>query len=94
MNLYLHVGENTVIFLKKIIAVLNMEKISKYNNDFFETANYNNKLVMLCEKDEVKTCIITDEKIYMTSISSYTITKRIENFKINYMSKPQYNLRF
>jgi regulator of extracellular matrix RemA (YlzA/DUF370 family) len=78
--LYLHIGGQWVVSLKDIVAILNIEKLSKYNKEFYETLTYNKKLVEVSSIREAKTCVITSDKVYLTSISPYTLTKRIENF--------------
>ncbi|MEW6622364.1 MAG: extracellular matrix regulator RemB [Bacillota bacterium] len=79
--MYLHIGGQIVVPLKDLIAVINIEKMFKNNRHFFDLAKLNKKLVKICSQDDAKTCVITDKKIYVSSISTYTITKRIENYQ-------------
>ncbi|KUO49618.1 MAG: hypothetical protein APF76_00075 [Desulfitibacter sp. BRH_c19] len=79
--MHLHIGGQWVVSLNDIIAILNIEKLSKANKEFYETAIYNKKLIEIISVKEAKTCIITPSKVYLSSISSYTLTKRIERFR-------------
>jgi len=78
--LHLHIGDKWVISLKDIITILSFEKSSKYNKEFYEKIKQNKKLVEVSSAKEAKTCIITPDKVYLTSISPHTLKKRIENF--------------
>ncbi|WP_028308801.1 extracellular matrix regulator RemB [Desulfitibacter alkalitolerans] len=78
--MYLHIGGRWIVSLNEIVAILNVEKSSKSNKEFYETVTYNKKLIEVSSIRESKTCIITSDKVYLTSISANTLTKRIENY--------------
>lgn len=80
--MYLHIGGQWVVFLKDIVAILSIEKLSKYNKEFYEAIRYNKNLIEVSSIREAKTFIITSDKVYLTSISPYTLTKRINHFQI------------
>lgn len=79
--MHLHIGGQCVVSLNDIVAILNIEKLSKANKEFYETASYNKKLVEISSIKAAKTCIITPNKVYLSSISSYTLTKRFDSFR-------------
>ena len=77
--MYLHVGENTAISTEDIIAIINIKNCrSRINKDFLAL----NELTGGIEKfysDEVKSCIITRNKILASSIASSTLQKRVRD---------------
>ena len=77
--MYFHIGGQHVVPIKEVVAILNIEKIVKNNKDFFEIAELGKSLVKITNIENAKTCIITDNKVYLSSISTSTLTKRIEN---------------
>ncbi len=58
--------------LSKIIAILDFAKIKGFIS--CENGEY------CCQREKVKTCIITDEKIYLSPISANTLNERLTNF--------------
>ena len=75
--MYLHIGNNDMVFVRIVIGVFDLEKIkdSKYNKKFLS------KISDKSMKDN-KTVVLTIEdgllKSYFTNISVMTIKKRIE----------------
>ena len=75
--LYLHIGNNDMVFVRNVIGVFDLEKIkdTKYNKKFLS------KISDKSMKDN-KTVVLTIEdgllKSYFTNISVMTIKKRIE----------------
>lgn len=79
--MFLHIGNNYVIPLKSLIAILDMEKttISKDTKEFLKTAEEEGFIESVTD-DIPKSFIITEidkkSKIYLSSISSVTLEKR------------------
>lgn len=75
--MYLHIGGSVVIPLKSIISILCLkDHNSKINKDFLGRCDLEGKLEKLFKK-EPKSCVITEEKIYLSSLSSQALIKRI-----------------
>ncbi len=76
--MFLHLGGLEVTQVKKIIAILNMEKTSLLKES-------QNKLYGKEVKDisggKAKSAVITDDKIIITPISSFTLAKRTKQNK-------------
>ncbi len=79
--MYFHIGGQFVLPVKEVVAILNIEKIVKNNKDFFEIASLSKRLIKLTSREKAKTCIITENKVYLSSISTITLTRRIENLR-------------
>ena len=77
--MYVHLGANCIIRSDSIIAIFNL----KEQNDFYKTfaANYQKhyEVVKLAENEDFYSCILTDDKIYLSAISALTIKKRAED---------------
>lgn len=77
----LHLGGNTVIPIKDIIAIfdLNVSNISEYNKEFLKIAEEEGFIRNISE-DEPKTFVLAEVKrktmIFMSPISSSTLLKR------------------
>lgn len=76
--MFLHLGGVEVTEFKKIIAILNMEKLSllKECQD-----NFYGKEVKDISGGKAKSAVITDDKIIITPISSMTLAKRTKQNK-------------
>jgi hypothetical protein len=76
--MYLHLGGSTVVALKNIIAIIKINGYnSKINSNFIKTGKFNNNIINLSsEEDEPKSCIITDDNLYLSSVSALTLLKR------------------
>jgi len=79
--MFLHIGNDYVIPLKSVIAILDLEKttISKDTKDFLRTAEEEGFIESITD-DIPKSFIVTEidkkSKIYLSSISSVTLQKR------------------
>ena len=79
--MYLHLGEETVVRMKDIIGIFDIENtsISKHTKDFLARSEKGGRVVtvsyempksfVVCESDE-------DEKVYISQISTATLKKR------------------
>lgn len=75
--MFLHIGGNTVVRTKDIIALLEKD-IEGVNQEFLKNNDIDHKLVEI-SKEETKTYVVTKEKIYCSPISSFTLKRRSEN---------------
>ena len=71
--MFLHIGYNITIPLKNIIAIYNLQ--GNNNKSFLSSMRHKEKVVDLSDRTP-KSCIITDNKIYLSSISVNTLQKR------------------
>ncbi|MGB9661946.1 MAG: extracellular matrix regulator RemB [Moorellaceae bacterium] len=73
--MYLHVGRDTVVPLREIVAILDYQKFkhSTLNKEFWAVRNRKPP----AKEGTVKSFIVTvDNKIYYSNISSTTLAKR------------------
>ena len=81
--MYLHLGGQTVVKERDIVAILDLEttSVSKKTKEFFKI-NEKNGLMENISEDIPKSYIICNEngntKIYISQISSATLLKRTE----------------
>ena len=75
--MFLHLGGSTVVEGKKIIAILNLEKGSAFKNLL---NNNQHKKVEDVSEGKPKALVLTDDRIYITPISSLTLNKRAKEF--------------
>ncbi len=75
--MFLHLGGDKIIPKKDIIAIMNYKKgNSNINKDFIQIAQDEGFLENISEVDKEKSYIITNEKVYISSISCNTLKKR------------------
>ena len=76
--MYLHLGGKHIILLKDIVAII---KVIGYNScineELIEIGKLEKKVVNLYKNNEPKSCVITKDKIYLSSVTAATLTKRI-----------------
>lgn len=80
--MFLHIGNDIMVRCKEIVAVLDYNKLNK-------SANFHkflNKIIVeeivdqkRNKNKEVRTIVITKNKIFFSSIASGTIEKRMQN---------------
>ncbi len=84
--MYLHLGNNTVVNTKNIIAIFDLEStsISKYSKEFLKVTE-EEEFVKNVSFEIPKSFILCDEEgqsvIYITNISTKTLCGRIERNK-------------
>ncbi|WP_406677383.1 extracellular matrix regulator RemB [Moorella sp. ACPs] len=80
--MYLHIGNEMVVPYKEIIAILNLSTTSRstVNSAFLKAAKLQGKEP---GSEGYKSCIITDNDIYFSSISSGTLMKRASSIFSN-----------
>ena len=79
--MYIHLGQNTAVRLKNVVAVFDMEitTVSKNSRGFLEHAQRNGQIITV--SDELpKTYVVCtengDTKVYISPVSSSTLLKR------------------
>lgn len=79
--MYLHLGGETVVKTSEVVAIFNMENIalSSPAHIFLKDA-VNTQDDASVTLNESKSLIITDKKIYISPISSFTLMKRASYF--------------
>lgn len=73
--MYLHLGADTVIPLKDVIAIADMKATGSINKEFLTTMHEEQMIVDISGK-RPKSFIITDKIVYLSAISSLTLKKR------------------
>ncbi len=78
--MYVHLGNNYVISYSDIIAILNIEPPISYDlKDIIDMARIERNLVGISEKGKEKSLVICNDKMYLSPISSNTLSKRAAN---------------
>ena len=79
--MYLHVGEDTLVNTKEIIAIIDKE-IMKTSTDMEEFVSHQMEHVLNLSKGPYKSVVITFNKIYYSPFSSGTLKKRSQELTI------------
>lgn len=76
----LHIGAERSIAQDKVLVILDIKTVKKsaLNREYLKQVKGKAIMVATAEED-VKSVIITEEKIYLSAISSLTLKKRIAN---------------
>lgn len=84
--MYLHLGGDTVVNLKDVIAIMDLDvtTVSKISREFLAVAEEEGFIINVSD-DLPKSYILTERdnesRIYISPISSATLLKRANNFK-------------
>lgn len=75
--MFIHLGGDTLVSSKKIIAILNAEHTVGNNTkkDFLKTETAKGNVTEI-NSENYKSIVLTDKKIYLSPISSLTLKKR------------------
>lgn len=76
--MFIHIGGDIVVQSKDVVAILNLNRIdrnAKKNNQLVNKGN-NGKQADLKNDTEIKSIVITNDRIYYSPISSITLKKR------------------
>ena len=75
--MFLHVGADVVVSLKKVIAILDLRTATAAvaTREFVELCR-NDKVVLDISGGEPKSLVLTEREIYLSPISSLTLKKR------------------
>ncbi len=75
--MYMHLGNNYIIPLKDIIAILNIvPPLSEDIKDIIEIAKIEKNLINIGEKKKEKSLVICEDKVFISPMSSVTLYKR------------------
>lgn len=74
--MFLHLGADTVIPLRSVIAILDLKITnSAITNQYIHSLKAKNKIIDISD-NSAKSFVVTDEHIYYSAISSHTLKKR------------------
>lgn len=76
--MFLHVGNDILVEYNKIIGVFDMAN-SIVSKHIKERDLFADKQAVYISEQDIKSCILTAEKIYFSNISSTTLMKRSNN---------------
>ncbi len=84
--MYIHLGSNTAVNIKDVIAIIDMDKttVSKNTRDFLTYAQKNNMVINVSEelpKSAVICNIKGENKVYISQISPVTLHGRYSKEK-------------
>lgn len=79
--MFLHLGSDRVIPSKNIIAITDMKIVKSGINQDFIQRKRTEKLVEDISEGNAKSFIITDKKVYLSTISTLTLKKRAETIR-------------
>jgi len=75
--MFLHLGGNTVVSRRDIIAILDVKtEKSPVTGEFIEIAKDEGFIRNIAPKEKAKSFVITDDQIYLSPISCTTLKKR------------------
>ena len=75
--MFLHLGGNAIISKKEIIAILNIyKKPSAITSAFLDEAQDKGVIDQISDLGKEKSCVIANDKIYISPISCNTLRKR------------------
>jgi extracellular matrix regulatory protein B len=72
----IHLGGDTVVNLHDVIGIFDIHIQESPETKPFVERSKEEKTVEIVEPGEVKSCVITDSKVYYSPISSATLKKR------------------
>ena len=74
--MFLHLGADTVIPLKEVIAIADLKETKGSINKEFLTTMHEEQMIVDISGKNPKSFIITDKVVYLSAISSLTLKKR------------------
>lgn len=82
--MYLHIGGDKVIPKSDLVAVIDLvaNGSATATKEFLDLAATERKVQKTKKNSKNKTCIITTDKVYLSTISAATINKRLINSRI------------
>lgn len=79
--MFLHLGSDVMVPVKEVLAIFDYKTMELEENKAFFTSMRQEKEVVAIGSDEIKSYVITDDKIYLSVISSLTLKKRAQSVK-------------
>ena len=82
--MFLHVGADVVVSLRRIIAILDLKSVNaaESSREFVHLAQREKRVVDVTSGD-VKSLVLTDNEAYLSPISSLTLKKRADFLSSN-----------
>jgi len=77
--MFLHVGGDVVINMKRVVAILDLHssKVGEATREFLAMA-YGQRRIIDIADGKTKSCVLTEDEIYLSPISSLTLMKRAD----------------
>lgn len=77
--MFLHIGADVVVSLKKVIAIMDLRTAEKAvaTQDFLSLSRTEKRVIDIADGD-AKSLIVTDHEVYLSPISSMTLKKRAD----------------
>jgi hypothetical protein len=84
--MFLHVGADVVISLKRVVAILDLRssRDSEATKEFMTLAHRERRVTDIAN-GEAKSLVLTDMEIYLSPISSITLKKRADFLSTNHV---------
>lgn len=76
--MFLHLGADTVIPLRDVIAITDIKAVRSGINDEFLRVMQEENLIDDISDNNAKSFIVTDKKVFLSAISSATLKKRAQ----------------
>ncbi|PRO64336.1 extracellular matrix regulator RemB [Alkalicoccus urumqiensis] len=77
--MFIHLGGDMVLKAERIVAILDhMSEKDSPENQAFMQANRDGKKTQKVTEDPPKSMVITEDTVYLSPISSYTLKRRAE----------------
>jgi hypothetical protein len=74
--MFLHLGADTVVPLRDVIAITDLKSIKSGINDEFLKVMNEESLITDVSEGNAKSFVVTDRMVYLSAISSSTLKKR------------------
>lgn len=76
--MFLHIGGDVVVLKKDIIAIIDSETglAGEATKEFLQSSKQEGNFKMVNKEEKVKSYIITEQEIYLSPISAFTLLKR------------------
>jgi len=80
--MFIHIGGDVVVRTKEVIAIIDLNHVDYHNKKAYAFMNEaeKSKEVIRLSNDDVKSFVITTDKVYYSPISSLTLKKRANIF--------------
>jgi len=81
--MYLHIGGDIAVPKKDLVAIINLTSngLSQITKEFLQLARGEGRVIETKDGGNYKSCVITGNAIYLSTISANTLTKRDRNSK-------------
>lgn len=76
--MFLHLGADTVVPLRDVIAITDIKSVRSGVNEEFLRVMHEEKLIEDISEGNAKSFIVTDQKVFLSAISAATLKKRAQ----------------